>query len=224
MSVITLPDLLTISRGLSQPLKLFLKCLTQRAWAERQGVTFVVPNGDFNLYSFWRETNFQLVPRDIPLRAPAMLTLGPEFVQRTRRETRTMADLHVEPTPSGSFATVMRFGLDAYFTSMQRRPIYASLTHLNSGILAGLARSRRGLTWLVATAQDNNERHRALVYELWSGLLSLFDILVSEADSSLPPSPTADVELRVDLRNIILPADGALASLPPGSSEPAVFA
>ena len=57
---ISLPDLLMLAREIDHPIKRYLKCMKQKAWAEDKGVNFFNINGDFNFYCYWRRFNYRL--------------------------------------------------------------------------------------------------------------------------------------------------------------------
>ena len=218
LSVVSLPDLLLLAMDFSIPPDRFLKCLHQKAWAERQGVRFIVPNGDFNLYSYWERTNHQLIPRDIPIAPNAFVSLGPEFVASTRERIRILTDRHLTRADSDSPATVTRFGMDSYFTYQQTRPIYVSLDHLAAGSLAGVAETDRGPTWLFADTPNAGASDRRLAYELWSGLLGLLDTLVSVVEAVVPSAMPGPLSLRLNLTAASLRADDLLTPIDPAPS------
>ena len=207
LSVIRISDLILLAGEIHHPFKLYLKCIKQKEWAESQGVYFQNLNGDFNFYCYWRRLNHQLVPRDLPVSGGSMISIGNDFVLHLREELRNLVDGHVVSTASGQFAPVERFGRDYYFKSMQKRPIYASLTHLSEGILAGVVETSRGPSWLIIEPQRADERVQRLLYEVWSGFIGLYDRLVTETEaifSDLSPRP---LETRLDLQDVEIPEE-----------------
>ncbi|TKS58235.1 MAG: hypothetical protein EWM72_03127 [Nitrospira sp.] len=202
LSVIRVSDLLMLAGELGQPIKRYLKCAKQKQWAEDNGVSFLNINGDFNFYCYWRRLNHQLVPRQLPVRDGSMISVGNDFVFPVRKELRELVDRHVVQTTSGVFAQAMRFGRDAYFTSMQRRPIYASLGHLRSGTLAGAVETSRGASWLIMELREDNESIRYLLYEIWSGFIGLFDRLVGEFEALVPQISHGPLDIRLDFREL----------------------
>jgi hypothetical protein len=223
LSVISLPDLLMLSKDVSSPTKRYLKCMSQKAWAQRQGVVFQIPNGDFNFYSYWRQTNHQLIPRELSVGQGSMIAIGPEFVFSTRERIRPLVDLHAVQTQAGPFAKVMRFGLDVYFTSMQRRRIYGSLSHIAAGTLAGVVESSRGASWFTAITRRGAQREQHLAYELWSGFLGLYDTLVSEVEAAIPHMSSGVVEIRLDIRDVHIPESDTVGDMASGTRDPELF-
>lgn len=207
LSVIRISDLLMLASELDQPVIRYLKCIKQKEWAEREGVYFQNVNGDYNFYCFWRRLRYQLVPRDLPVNESSMLSIGNDMVQPIREEVRILVDRHVVQTTNGSYSPVMRFGRDAYFKSMQGRPIYASLGHLRSGVLAGVVETSRGPSWLLVIPQEGDERIRRLLYEMWSGFIGLYDRLVFEVEALYPEASPDVIEIRLNFGGLIVSDD-----------------
>ena len=201
-SAIRVPDLLMMAAEIDQPVKRYLKCIKQKEWAENQGVYFMNINGDFNFYCYWRRFKFQLIPREMQVNSGSMVGIGHDFVLPVRQELRNLVDQHVIQTVDGQFVQVMRFGRDAYFKSMQGRPIYVSLGHLRAGILAGAVESSRGPTWLVIEPREGDESVRHLLYQMWSGFLGLFDRLITEIEVLLPHIAAGSIEIRLNFREL----------------------
>ncbi|QUL99295.1 MAG: hypothetical protein IMF26_04360 [Candidatus Fermentithermobacillus carboniphilus] len=207
LSVIRIPDLLMLAREPDRPITRYLKCIKQKEWAEEKGVRFVNTNGDYNFYCFWRHLNYQLVPRDVPVDQGTVLVIGNDMVLPVRAEVRNLADCHVLETVGGIYLPVMRFGRDAYFKSMQGRPIYASLHHLGMGVLAGAVETPRGPSWLVVEPRDGGEEVRRFLYEMWSGFIGLYDRLVFEVEARYPKAPRGAIEIRLNFGEVAVPED-----------------
>jgi Holliday junction resolvase len=205
-SAIRVSDLLMLAGDIEQPIKRYLKCIKQKEWAEGQGVYFQNLNGDFNFYCYWRRLNFQLVPRMLPVGGSA-ISIGNDFVLPVRQDMRRLVDRHVVPTASGTFYRVMRFGRDAYFKSMQDRPIYASLSHLDSGVLAGIVKTSRGPSWLFIEPREGDGIVRDLLYMMWDGFIGLFDRLVAEIEALMPQLSTGPIEIRLNFNEVIVHED-----------------
>lgn len=207
LSVIRVSDLLMLAGEIDQPIRRYLKCIKQKEWAENEGVYFQNINGDFNFYCYWHRLNCQLVPRELPVGSGSMISIGNDFVLPVRQELRNLVDRHLVQTASGPLAQVMRLGRDAYFKSMQGRPIYARLNHLRAGILAGAVETSRGPSWLVIEPQQSDESLRHLLYEMWSGFIGLYDRLVAEIEALVSHLSLGPLEVRLNLRELKVPED-----------------
>lgn len=223
LSVIRVSDLLRLAGEIDQPIKRYLKCIKQKEWAESQGVKFLNINGDFNFYCYWRRLNYQLIPRDLSVGAGSMIVVEHDFVLPVRQELRNLVDRHVIQTADGRFVPGMRFGRDAYFKSMQGRPIYVSLVHLRAGILAGAVETARGPTWLFIEPREGDESVRHLLYEMWSGFLGLYDRLVTEIEALLPNLVFGAIEIRLNFRELIVQTEYVPIENGGTVAEPAVL-
>lgn len=208
-SVIRISDLLMLANEPDRPITRYLKCIKQKKRVEDEGVRAINANGDYNIYCYWRNMNYQLVPYDLRVAEGSALLVSTDMVLPVRTEVRSLADRHVLETPDGTYWPVMRFGRDAYFKSMKDRPIYASLGHLRVGMLAGAVDTPRGPSWLVVEPRKGDEEVRHLLYEMWSGFISLYDRLVSEVETLCPEAPTGAVEIRLDLGEVAVPDEYA---------------
>jgi len=205
LSILKLPDLLMLARELHGPILRYLKFIKQKEWAEERGVKFYDLNGDYNLYCYWRNQGYRLVPRDIPLDASSVLVTASNMVLPVRQELRTSVDPHVVIGPDGQFFPVMRLGRDALFRSMQNRPIYASLQHLYSGLLAGVVETPRGPSWLMV--ESGTAQSKGMLYDVWSGFISLYDKLVFEVEGLYPQSLTGPIEVHLDFTRVKIPTN-----------------
>lgn len=207
LSFIRVSDILMLAGDIEQPIKRYLKCIKQKEWAENQGVSFMNINGDFNFYCYWRNLNYQLISQKLSVDGSSMIAIWHDFVLPVRQKLRNLVDRHSIQTVTGQFVQVIRFGLDAYFKSMQGRPIYVSLGHIQAGILAGAVESSRGPTWLIIEPREGDRMVRHLRYQIWNGFLGLFDRLVTETEVLLPHLATGAIEIRLDFRELEVPTE-----------------
>jgi len=208
-SVLRVPDILMLSLNPDRPFERYLKFIQQRDWAKTQGVDFFSFDGDFNHYCYWLDTGCQLIPREIQVQKGSVISLGCDCVFPVRKELRELADLHVTQTATGDFVKVTRYGRESFYASIRARPIYVSLDHLNKGFLAAVVESKELDAWLVILCEDNRAV-RGVAYELWSGLLGLFDRLISELEL-----PDADLNKRV----VEICLDFSSVSVPEGAPD-----
>ena len=205
LSNIWMPNLLMVAHTPDQSVTSYLKCIKQRTWVEQEGIDIPNFNDDFNFFSYWRQSGYQLVPHDMPLHSGSMLFINNDFTLSFRREVRKHVDRHVLKITDGIYVPVMRFLSDAYFKSVRDRPIYVSLLHLNSGILAGAVETARGSSWLVMSGERDD--FPRFLYQVWEGFISLYDILVSEIESLYPNAPGGPVEIKLDVDDVLIVED-----------------
>ena len=202
LSDIWISDLLMLGHMPDQSITSYLKCIKQRTWVEQEGVDIPNFNGDFNFFSYWRQSNYQIVPHILPVHSGSMLFVNNDHIFSLRQEARNLVDRHVLKTTNGIYVPVMRFLGDSYFQSVCDRPIYVSPIHLDSGIFAGAVETARGPSWLVMI-RESDEKFPRFLYEIWQGFIGLYDRLVSEIESLYPDAPFGPVEIKLDVNDVI---------------------
>ena len=207
LSVIKIPDLLMLANETDEPIKRYLKFIKQKEWAEQEGVYFQNINGDYDFYCFWRRQSYQLVPRSLAVRNGSIILIGTDVALPVRKEVRSLVDHHVVQTTTGSYEPVMRFGRDVLFKSMQDRPIYVALDLLHSGTLAGVVETSRGASWFTIKPHRRSEKSVGMLYEMWSGFISLYDRMVVEVEALYPNSPVGAIEIFLDFGETDVPEE-----------------
>jgi hypothetical protein len=197
---LTIPDLMTLAWGAEEPLMKFLKCCKQRDWAENKGVEFFNLSGDFNIYCYWRESKYQILPADMKASPNSLLTLMSDFIFPVRKHARRLTDIHLVQTMTDGWANAVRLGTEAYFEAIRHRPVYASITHLQSGILAGVAETARGPTWFSVINQKDSSHEGLIAYELWAGFIELLEKVASIVESRTQSLIQGPLEITLDLK------------------------
>ena len=202
LSNIWISNLLLIAHTPDQSVTRYLKGIKQRTWVEKEGVNIQVVNGDFNFFSYWRQSNYQIVPQELPLHSGSMLVANSDYIFSLREEVRNLVDRHVLKTIDGVYVPAIRSSKGAYFQSVHDRPIYVSLPHLSSGIFAGAVETARGPSWLVMI-RESDEKFPRFLYQIWEGFIGLYDRLVSEIEALYPNAPFGPVEIKLDVNDVI---------------------
>ena len=206
-SAIRISDFLMLASESDQPVARYLKCVKQRKWAEGEGVDLQSVDGDYNLYCYWRQSDYQLIPRESPVYPGSMLVILNDYILSVQEETRNLVDRHVIQTTDGLYVPVRRVHSDAYFKSLRNRPIYVSLTHALSGILAGVTETPRGPSWFVIRPREGGKNIRNLLYQAWDGFLDLYDRLVFEIEALYSQTLAGPIEIQLDFNDVLVPED-----------------
>ena len=201
LSNIWISNLLLIAHTPDQSVTRYLKGIKQRTWVEKEGVDIPNFNGDFNFFSYWRQSGYQLAPHDLLLHSGSMLFINNDFTLSLRQEVRNLVDRHILKTTDGIYVPVVRFFSNSYFKSVCDRPIYASLIHLSSGIFAGTVETARGPSWLVMSGERDD--FPRFLYQIWEGFIGLYDRLVSEIESLYPNAPVGPIEIKLNVDDVI---------------------
>lgn len=202
-SMIKMPDFLMLSSELDRPLYRYMKFLNQKEWAESKGLTIRAMNGDYNIYCYWQRNNHQIVPKELAAEESSMLSIGNDYLLPIRKEIRKITDKHKVEKTTGVYTSVIRHGVDAYFKSTKNRSIYVSTDDVRFGMLSGAVETQRGASWLVLLGRKDNPEVQSILFELWSGLIELFDKLVIEFEKIHEIDSLSPIEIRLDFSSLI---------------------
>ena len=220
-SVIRISDFLNLAKTPDLPVTHYLKFLRQKDHLEDAGVRFMDVEGDFNLYGYWHQSDYQLLPVDLPLGPEALVAIWPDFVLSSRQKARRLVDEHVTQDTEGHHLPVRRFFREEFFRSLEDRPIYVSMPHLQAGVLAGVVETKHGPCWLSVGGSRLHKGGNPFVFEMWRGFLELYDRLAGQLESSGLPMTTAPLEIQLDLSNVQMP-DSDSSSQANATSEPQI--
>ena len=111
-----------------------------RQLAQTEESQIEIHSSDANLYSFWKENRYQLIPREYPVgRKHGTLALGPEFIAPFRQAFRASFDAHGVYRPDErSWIVVRKTFPIGFFKELESLPMYASPDDAAHGQLRGL--------------------------------------------------------------------------------------
>lgn len=204
-SVINIADFCLLAKDDDQPIKLYLKFIKQKIWAENNGANFINMSGDINLFCYWLDNKYQLITDNMPLRQTSMVLVENDYVFPFRKRIRNLVDPHVVQTASGKYVSVERLSRESYFKSMHEQPIYYSRDLAIQGMFASVVETKRGPTWFIAESNNTNKDVHHMVYEIWHGFLGLFNKLVHEIEAYVGPLRPEAIEVHLDLSNLTIP-------------------
>lgn len=164
----------------------------------RDGYEFHHPGTWLNLYAFWLENDYDLLPPNLDIEPPANLQFGLLRQAELRADAYERWDRTALSHPR--FEWVVASRMERHPFSGELEPIYASIEALERQRLIGAAAGRAGIAWIEAIQNADRETlyqswdaalHWWLwvspVWEQWSGLKSsLIDLILS-----IDPTPTA---------------------------------
>ena len=223
LSLIRMPDLLMLASEPDRPLTRYLKCIKQRKWAEGEGVRWSNLGGDYNFYCCWRQSEYRLIPHELTPASGSRLVVSSDFMAPVREQVRKLANRHVLQIADGSYVPVRRFHTGANFKSLRERPIYASVSHLELGMLAGAVETSRGTSWLLVESMKDDKKRGRFHWEIWRSFIDLYDRLVFEAEALHPDAQAGPIAIYLDLRDVVLPDDYAYYQATATVEDPVVI-
>ena len=213
LSVIHISDFLMLVSDPAQSIVRFLKFIKQKRWAEKHGVEFTDFIGDYTFFCFWLRSGFQIVPPDLSVNPGSVLCVDVGYPLSVRTKCRRTLDYHLSQTTQDFYVDVMRIDVNPYFDSLTTRPIYASIDHVRSSVLAGAIETDRGPSWFSIRLREKDDGFRDFTYQFWNGFIDLFYRVVVEYESQNSNLQSGPLEVCLDLNEVDMPkVDGALQS------------
>ncbi len=211
-----LPDWLTLARsGDCSAMRLWKFTEHQAAMAE-YGIEIPSPSDFMNLYSFWMQNGFRLIPRDVDINlAKCGMTIGCDHALALREASKRGNDIHTVRAHDGrSWVLLSRESPKPAFGEDEPSAIYVDRDALKNGRLIGCSMSSSVMWWVVAPDVAGGPDLKALLYRFWECLINW----VNRA-ALVAPDVIGDVPPAIEL-NLILPGFADWAGVRHGEAHP----
>ncbi len=197
----TLPDLDQLNWLEEEWLLKLWKLHHQAALLRDAGVWFGPGTEHVNLFAFWRENRWRLVPLMYEFgNQRGNIMLNPGFVSSFRQAGRKSYDEHAVFKPTESrWVTVRKKIAQGYFKEIETQPVYVSPDHAMNAILSGLVATSGRAWWIECASAPSNSRMRDLEYRIWECSLSWMEKLAPQLDHELPTLLPGNIQLDLDL-------------------------
>ena len=141
----------------------------QLALVKEQGFEFHGVNGPLNLFQWWRNTEYALIPPHmVDATPPLMVNFGTDLLLQVRREGHDALDRRAVLHPDGSHHVVARLNHEAL--GGEQDPIYVSYDALRDRRLVGVVISD-GTMWWVELLDEGEQDYSKPSYKIWEALL-----------------------------------------------------
>lgn len=177
----------------------FWRMNKQLQLVQSQGFNFHHVNGPLNLFQWWRDTEFALIPPHMLEAVPPLaINFDPNRLLTARKEGAEALDRRSVRRRDGSFVRVTR--LDRRTVDDVLHPIYASLEAIRSLQLVGVVLHGDSAWWL-SVSKDFAVAGSDLDFETWKAALKWIDLVMPVYLASPFASPDkAPIELRLDIQ------------------------
>ncbi len=146
----------------------FWKLARQKRFLREKGISISNINGPLNLYSWWIDTDYTLLPSNPELGGkPMKLVIPSNCLLETRKKVRQGYDPRVLPLPNGQFVKVQKES-EGYFTRRNERPQYRCIDSPLRGELKGAWVGE--VIWWVSVEQKQSKLSRDTVFRLWEAI------------------------------------------------------
>ena len=193
-------DLLYLSDRHDGSVEKYLKFARQKHELELQGVEFAPSHlcEDICLFSYWTGNDYSLIPRGSDGAEDNAIFASGAWLLETRKESRLVADRHVELGVDQTWHLVKRLSINSYFQSRLDVPTYVSLDSLSDGVLSGVTAADSGTYWLHAIGVETSRSLREVQFYLWEGILDLLFVILDSIEGFIGQSDNRIVEIRLD--------------------------
>ena len=158
--------------------------------------------GELNLFSYWREQGYCLIPRHVPYPGASGVTLSISFLKPLRVKVRKDQDDHTVRLRETRHVRVNRVQPDPFFKEMERQPIDGVPYEVRQGRLHGVVETSRGPWWLIMEQSADTHHGRELLFQLWEALLHWLNRLAPLLDSYAVPIQSDPILLSISIEAI----------------------
>jgi hypothetical protein len=160
-----------------------------------------IHSNDANLYSFWKENRYQLIPRECPVGPKhGTLALGPEFIAPFRQAFRASFDAHGVYRPDErSWIVVRKTFPIGFFKELESLPMYASPDDAAHERLRGVIETNRRAWWIDGLTDEGERDQREIQFRIWEAGLNWLARLAPEMESRIDDFPVGNIVIRIDL-------------------------
>ena len=199
-TVVNIYDLLLLADRHDNSVERYLKLVRQKHQSEIDGVAFPPSHlcEDICLYSYWANNNYYLVEQGSDIGTVDCIIVSGAWTRKTREESRSIADRHVEVGVDGAWRCVKRFSINSYFRSRSDHPTYVDLESLSRQVLCGVTTTHLGSCWLRAVGTGRSSSLREVQLHLWQSVLDLLFSIISSIGDSFGGSVCQTMEIRLD--------------------------
>jgi hypothetical protein len=167
---------------------------------DRYHTELLNPSGLIALWSFWKKSDFWLLPKDFDIRNPHnLLVIGTDFGVDPRLEAKLSHDIHSVLSHDGTtWITVQRLNPRSLFPGESKSRIYADRIAARHQSLVGYVETESLTWWVIAPQIQAAPAHRDVLFQLWECVLQWIDRATDVIAKELSPTPQS-IEIKIDL-------------------------
>jgi hypothetical protein len=172
---ISAPDLHHLSKVDEESPFFLWKLIDHERFLTANGITIHNVNGLLNLYGWWHDTEYFMLPQEVPLgKEAAEIMIPTDSLADVRKKVRHGWDVHALPLPNGNWVRVWRDSITDYFPEDRKKPQYSCLDAIDAQELLG-ARIGHRVIWWISTDYSRTELSKDLVFRIWQAVKNWMD-------------------------------------------------
>jgi len=167
---------------------------------DRYHTELLNPSGLIALWSFWKKSDFWLLPKDFDIRNPHnLLVIGSDFGVDTRLEAKLAHDIHSVLSHDGTtWITVQRLNPTSLFSRDTKSRVYADRIAARHQRLVGYVETDSLTWWVIAPQIEVAPAHRDVLFQLWECVLQWIDRATDVIEKELSPAAQS-IQIQIDL-------------------------
>ena len=171
---------------------------------EAQKTGIEIDSSDANVYSFWKENKYQLIPREYPIGTEhGTISIDPGYIASFRQKFRILFDAHGVYRPDEKRWIVVRKTFPVgFFKELRALPMYSSPDDAAQGKLRGVIETNCRAWWLDALTGESQGDERELQFHLWEAVLNWLARLAPEMESRTQDLPRGNILVSLDLTKV----------------------
>lgn len=181
---------------------LFLwKLVNHERYLAKQGIWIANANGLLNLYGWWVDTHYLMLPPKLEFgEKPVHIMIPTDCLVEIRKKVRQGSDLHALPLPNGKFVRVRRKDIDSYFPGEANKPFYVCFDAVRNGELLGAWVGAQSIWW-VSAKHDRTGLSRDMMYKIWDAVHNWFERAVPVFERRVKGLTDRTVHVVLDFNN-----------------------
>jgi hypothetical protein len=141
----------------------------QRDQLSEMGARFVDLGGLLNLYTFWSERGYHLIPADCTFPGPVLIALSTDFLAVFRSRVRQALDEHAVPKQPCKWVRVRRETVTWFFKELEHTTAYVSFEGLARRELYGVVETGERAWWIILAGKVP-DTEGSLAFRLWEAI------------------------------------------------------
>lgn len=201
--VAPLPDWLTLTDASDCTAMRLWKLSEHETIVESMGTRTLNLSGLLNLYTYWKENGFRLVPKKSDPRSLTLLHVNCDFAARCRANTKRRKDKHCVLAHDGkSWVTLTRRNTESLFQDEAPIRRYADYAAARQGRLLACIMHERRRWWVISPGRHEKAEIASLIFKLWECVEEWIARIAPVLAQEWPEVSASSVEIRLDLPNV----------------------
>jgi hypothetical protein len=173
--------------------------IEQQRQVEQKDIKIMNINGVLNLYGWWEQTDYVLIPDEVEIgHGQWMIGVPTDCLAKVRQKTRAASNVHTEIYIDGTYKRVRRKQLSSFFQEDQNKPLYVSYEDRHEGILLGCGVTKTR-PWWVSLNRDGAQLDFDTCYKIWDALHNWSERIGKVLDKKFPKLSIGPVLFSLDL-------------------------